>query len=196
MHLNISRSAWWHKRGRKRKERATTTQRIKIWKRSHGSPITIFSLYTNVYKHVYRDFTKDKKEYQDTICSKAKEGNADRPWEVLYDYVLDPAPSQPEWRDLWGIFTHEKNSPFDFSGVDEHWETYPSALTDTILCLAMIFAALLALSSVNEPILVRAKNSNGTTMRTFSNFNLVHGHCTLLPFPSALTSLCTPDISQ
>ena len=54
-------------------------QKIKIWKRSHGSPITIFSLYANVYKHVYGDFTKDKKEYQDTICSEAEEGNGDRP---------------------------------------------------------------------------------------------------------------------
>jgi len=46
----------------------------------------------------------------------------------------------------------------------------------------MIFAALLVLSSVNEAILVWAKNSNGTTIRTFSNFNLLHGRCTLLPF--------------
>ena len=66
--------------------------------------------------------------------------------------------------------------------------TLPSALTDTILCLTTISATLLALSSVNEAILARAKNSNGTTVRTFSNFNLLRDHCTLLPFPSALTS--------
>jgi len=38
-------------------------------------------LYANVYKHVYGDFTKDKKEksqYQDTICSEAEEGHGDR----------------------------------------------------------------------------------------------------------------------
>ena len=150
------------------------------------------SLYANMYKHVYRDFTKDEKEYQDTICSKEEEGNGDRPWEVLYDYVVDPAASQPEWGDLWGVFTHKKNSPFGLSGVDDRWETYPSALTDTILCLKTISAALLVLSSVSEAILVRAKNSNGTTVRTFSNFNLLRGHCMLLPFPSALTSLCAP----
>ena len=40
---------------------------------------------------------------------------------------------------------------------------------------------------------VQAKNSNWTTVRTFSNFNLLCGCCTLLPFPSALTSLCAPD---
>ena len=37
----------------------------------HGSPVTILSLYANVYKHVYGDFAKDVKEksqYQDTIC--------------------------------------------------------------------------------------------------------------------------------
>ena len=60
-----------------------TTQKIKIWKCSHGSPVTIFSLYANMYKHVYGDFTKDEKEksqHQDTIC---KEGHGDRPWQVL-----------------------------------------------------------------------------------------------------------------
>jgi len=30
--------------------------------------------------------------------------------------------------------------------------------------------------------------SNGTTVRMFSNFNLLRGRCILLPFPSALTS--------
>ena len=88
--------------------------KIKIWKRSHSSPVTIFSLYANVYKHVYGDFTKDEKEYQDTICSEAEEGNSDRPWEVLYDYIVDPATSQPELGDLWGIFTHERTLPSTF----------------------------------------------------------------------------------
>ena len=63
--------------------------------RSHGSSV---SLYTNVYKHVYGDFTKDEKEksqYQDTICSEAEEGNGDQPLEVLYEYIVDPAASQP-----------------------------------------------------------------------------------------------------
>ena len=32
------------------------------------------------------------------------------------------------------------------------------------------------------------------TARMFSNFYLLHDCCTLLPFPSALMSLCTPDI--
>ena len=42
--------------------------------------------------------------------------------------------------------------------------------------------------------LCELKNSNGTTVRTFSS-NLLRGRCTLLsylPFPSALTSLCAP----
>ena len=37
---------------------------------------------------------------------------------------------------------------------------------------------------------VQAKNSSGTTMTTFSNFNLLRGRCTLLLFPSTLTTLC------
>ena len=68
-------------------------QKIKIWKGSHSNPVTIFSLYAKVCKHMYGDFTKDEKEYQDTICSEAVEGNGDRPWEVLYNYVVDPAAS-------------------------------------------------------------------------------------------------------
>ena len=70
-------------------------------------------------KHLYGDFTKDEKEYQETICSEAEEGNCDRPSEVLYDNVVDPATSQPEPGNLWGISTHGKNSPFGFSGVDD-----------------------------------------------------------------------------
>ena len=37
--------------------------------------VTIFSLYVNVYKHVYKDFTKDEKEksqYQDTFVAKQR----------------------------------------------------------------------------------------------------------------------------
>ena len=139
-----------------------TMQKIQIWKHSHGSPVTIFSLHANVYKHVNGDFTKDDKEYQDTICSEAEEGNGDRAWEVLYDYVANPATSQPERGDLWDVSTHGKSSPFGFSGVDDCWDTYPSDLTDTILCLTTILATLLALSSVNEAILVRAKNSKSS----------------------------------
>ena len=37
---------------------------------------------------------------------------------------------------------------------------------------------------------VQAKNSN----RTFSNFNLLRGRCTLVPFPSAFMSLCAPGL--
>jgi len=32
-----------------------------------------------VYKHMYGDFTKDEKEYQDAVCSEAEEGNGDKP---------------------------------------------------------------------------------------------------------------------
>ena len=54
-----------------------------------------------MYKHVYGDFTKEEKEYQDIICSEAEEVHGDRPWAVLYDYVVDPASlaSQAGWRD-------------------------------------------------------------------------------------------------
>ena len=88
-----------------------TTQKIKIWKPSHGSPIAIFSLYANIYKHMYGDFTKDEKEksqyLQDTSYSEAEEGNGDRPWEMLYDYIVDPAASQPS-EETSGCFHSRK----------------------------------------------------------------------------------------
>ena len=90
------------------------TQEIKIWKCFHGSPITIFSLYANMYKHLYGDFTKDENEHQDTICSEAGEENSDRPWEVLYDYVVDPATSQPSEETSGAFPLTERTFPSAF----------------------------------------------------------------------------------
>jgi len=42
---------------------------------------------------------------------------------------------------------------------------------------------------------VQAINSKGTTVGMFSNLNLLCICCTLLPFLSALTSLCTPGLT-
>ena len=42
----------------------------------------------------------------------------------------------------------DKNIPFGFSGVDDYWETYLWAPTDTTLCLPVIFGTLL--QSVSE----------------------------------------------
>jgi len=63
--------------------------------------------------------------------------------------------------------------------------------TKGVLVLGFLF---LVLCGVSIHIRVQAKNSNGTTVRTLSNFNLLCGRCTLLPFPSALTSLCAPVV--
>jgi len=152
---------------------------------SQNSRKDVLTVICEGYKHMYGNFTKDEKEYQDTICSEAEEGNGDRPWEVLYDYIVDPATSQPSeetsgqgriylWKELslrlfwsWWQLGNISFSPYRY-----------------YLCFTTIFATLLALSSVNEAVFVWAK----TTVRTFSNFNLLHGRCTLLPFPSALTS--------
>ena len=110
---------------------------------------------------------------------------------MLYDYIVDPATSQPELGDLWGIFTHERTLPSTFLELMTAGKPILRPLW-ILFCVLQRSAALLALSLVNEAILVRAKNSNRTTVRTFSNFNLLHGRCMLLPFPSALTSLCAP----
>ena len=133
-----------------------TTQKIKIWKCSHCSPITIFSLYANVYKHVNGDSTqgeKEKSQYQDTICRGRKW------WQTLRSAIWLHSRSNSftaKREDLWGISTHGKNFPFmertfpswkelslQVFRVDDGWYTYPSALTDIILCLTMIFATLL-----------------------------------------------------
>ena len=66
--------------------------------------------------------------------------------------------------------------------------------TNGVLVPAFLFLVLSGVSiHVFVHIRVRAYNSNRTTVRTFSNFNLLCGHCMLLPFPSALTLLCVPD---
>jgi len=65
---------------------------------------------------VYGDFTKDEKEksYQDTICNEAEEGHGDRPWEVLYDNVVDPAASQLSEETSGVIPLMEKTFPSTF----------------------------------------------------------------------------------
>jgi len=76
---------------------------------------------------------------------------------VLYGYVVDPAASQPS-KETSGVFPlmEKLDFLFAFSGVDNCWETHPSALTNIILCLTTIFATLLALYSVSEAIFMRA----------------------------------------
>ena len=65
--------------------------------------------------------------------------------------------------------------------------------TKGVLVLAFLFLVLCEVSvHVFVHVHVQTKNSNGTTVRKFSNFNLLRGRCTLLPFPSTLTSLCAP----
>ena len=111
-------------------------KRLKLENSPTGSPITNFRL------HVYRGFTEDEKEkclYQDTICSEAEES----PWEVLYDNVVDPDASLPSKETSGAFLLMEKNISFGFSGMDNYCETYPLALTYTILCLPVIFGTLL-----------------------------------------------------
>jgi len=62
---------------------------------------------------------------------------------VLYDNVVNPAASQPSEETTGAFPLMVKLS--GFSGVDDCWEAYPSALTDTILCLATIFPTFLSL---------------------------------------------------
>jgi len=64
---------------------------------------------------------------------------------MLYDFVVDPAASQPSEETSGAFPLKEKNFPFGFSRVDDWWETYSLALTDTISCLTMIFTTLLVL---------------------------------------------------
>jgi len=68
------------------------TKKIKIWKCSHCSPVTIFSLYMNVYKHMYGDFTENERQtsqHQDVICSEAGEGHGckETRWQTLRSAV-------------------------------------------------------------------------------------------------------------
>ena len=112
------------KRAEGREERETTTQKIKNWKLSHGSPVTIFS------SHVYGDSRmtttrrQRKGQYQDSNGSEAGE------WhthvlvvtdlaKVLYDDAVDRAAPHSQA----GVTTSGKNRPLCFSGVHDCWET-------------------------------------------------------------------------
>jgi len=66
--------------------------------------------------------------------------------------------------------------------------------TNCVLVLAFSFSSFEASVHVFVYVRIQAKNSNGTAMRAFLNFNLLRSHCTLLLFPSTLTSFCTPAI--
>ena len=69
---------------------------------------------------------------------------------------------------------------------------FSKCVTISFLCFTTnsVLVLFLALCEVSVHVFVhvrvQAKNSNRTTVRTFSNFNLLHGRCMLLPFPSAL----------
>ena len=52
--------------------------------------------------------------------------------------------------------------------------------TNSVLVLFLVLCEVSV--HVYAHIRVQAKSSNGTTVRTFSNFNLLHGRCTFLPF--------------
>jgi len=172
-----------------------TTQKIKIWKHSPTVVPLMFIAYTQMCTNVYGDSTKDEKEksqYQDTICSEAEEGHGDRPWEVLYDYVVHPATSKPsEDRALWGISTHGKKK----NSLRLFWSwwllEYISFSPYGHYSVSYNDLCHLASAVVDQWSNTCAKNSNG---RTFWNLNLLRGCCMLLPFHSALTPLCAPGI--
>jgi len=92
-------------------------KRLKLWKCSHGSPVTILActrMCTNTWTETPQRTRKRKARYQDTICSEAEEGNGDRPWEVLYNYIVDPAASQPS-EETSGVFPlMERTFPLAF----------------------------------------------------------------------------------
>ena len=106
-------------------------QKIKIWKCSHSSLITIFS--THAYCILLHWLTTALARWQRSFKTQNSVCKSRR--------ICFPAPINS--RKAKGKFFHSRNFPFNFSGVDDCWEIYPSALTDTILCLTMIFATLL-----------------------------------------------------
>ena len=59
--------------------------------------------------------------------------------------------------------------------------------TNGVVVLAFLFPTpCQAFVHMFVHVCIQAKNSNGTTVGTFSNFNLMHGCCMLLPFPSTI----------
>ena len=102
-----------------------------------------------------------------------------------------------EWKCSRGLLTWLWSSWIDYVVV-QHFSgsvtiSFLCFTTNGILAVTFLFLVLCGVSiHVFVHVRVQAKNSNGTTMRMFLNLNLLHGRCMLFPFPSALTSLCTP----
>ena len=69
---------------------------------------------------------------------------------MLYDYVVDPAASQPSEETSGAFPLTERTLPLAFLELMTAGKHTLRPLFDTILCLTMIFAALLVLSSVSE----------------------------------------------
>ena len=107
--------------------------------------------------------------------------------------VLSVSGNTPEVFSLWLW-----NGWIDYLVVQH----FSRSVTVSFLCFTTnsVLVLLLVLCEVSVHVFVhvrvQAKNSNGTTVRTFSNFNLLRGRCALLPFPSTLTSLCAPDVTH
>ena len=63
--------------------------------------------------------------------------------------------------------------------------------TNCVLVLAYLFLVLCEVFvRMFVQVHIQDKNSNGTTVKTFSSFNCLRSSCMLLPFLSTLMSLC------
>ena len=104
-----------------------------------------------------------------------------------------------EWKRLTGLLACLWSGWIDYVHVVvQHFSrsvtiSFLCLTTNGLLVLAFLFLVLCGVSiHVFVHIRIQVQNSNGTTVRTFSNFNLLRGRCMLLPFSSTLTSLCAP----
>ena len=98
-------------------------------------------MHAYVYKHVYRDFTKKKSQYQDSIRSEAEEGNGDRPWEVLYDNITDSAASQPseETSEAFSLMDNVKCCCYVWK---PSWKSQAICLSEEVHYMAPLYKSL------------------------------------------------------
>ena len=147
-----------------------------------------------MYKHVYGDFKKDEKEKASTGTPFVRSW-----WQTLRSAIQQLCRSScftAKRGDLWGISTHGITFPLSFLEVmtAEKHILWP---LQTLLCvLQRSLPPFYCCSRSMKQYTCMLKIVTRLPWECLQIFILLRGCCTLLPFPSTFTSLCTPGSSH
>ena len=151
-------------------------QKIKIWKHSQGSPVTILARThiasltdysaSKVAKFIVRYKIVHKGQ---RICIPAVINSRKAKGKVLLPWVEMPKRSPR-------LAVKRLDRLHSRTGTSQGLSPFPSSVSLQMVCFSLSRDLVLCGVSVHVfvHVFVQAKNSNGTTVRTFSYFNLWH----------------------